>query len=135
MKTTVVNIVTPDGPVYDSEASMVSVRATSGEMGILPGHIPTVAPLTIGVVRVKTPDNKTELVAVSGGFVEIRAEQVTILTPSAEVADSIDLARAKEALKRAEQRVQAKQEGIDVKRAELALNRAINRINVKEGNL
>ncbi|WP_010302417.1 F0F1 ATP synthase subunit epsilon [Kurthia senegalensis] len=135
MKTTVVNIVTPDGPVYDSEASMVSVRATSGEMGILPGHIPTVAPLAIGVVRVKTPDNKTELVAVSGGFVEIRAEQVTILTPSAEVADSIDLARAKEALKRAEQRVQAKQEGIDVKRAELSLNRAINRINVKEGNL
>ena len=135
MKTTVVNIVTPDGPVYDSEASMVSVRATSGEMGILPGHIPTVAPLTIGVVRVKTSDNKTELVAVSGGFVEIRAEQVTILTPSAEVADSIDLARAKEALKRAEQRVQAKQEGIDVKRAELALNRAINRINVKEGNI
>ena len=135
MKTTVVNIVTPDGPVYDSEVSMVSVRTTGGEMGILPGHIPTVAPLAIGIVRVKTADNKTELVAITGGFVEIRPEQVTILTPSAEVAENIDLARAKEALKRAEQRLQAKKDGIDVKRAELALNRAINRINVKEGNI
>lgn len=135
MKTTVVNIVTPDGPVYDSAAAMVSVRATSGEMGILPGHIPTVAPLAVGIVRVKTADNKTELVAVTGGFVEIRPEQVTILTPSAEVAENIDLARAKEALKRAEQRLQAKKDGIDIKRAELALNRAINRINVKEGNI
>ena len=79
--------------------------------------------------------NKTELVAVTGGFVEIRPEQVTILSPSAEVAEDIDLARAKEALKRAEQRLQAKKDGIDVKRAELALNRAINRINVKEGNI
>lgn len=135
MKTTIVNIVTPDGPVYDSEASMVSVRATSGEMGILPGHIPTVAPLAVGVVRVQTANNKTELVAVSGGFVEIRAEQVTILSPSAEMADSIDLARAKEALKRAETRLQAKKDGVDVKRAEAALSRAINRINVKEGNI
>lgn len=133
MKTTIVNIVTPDGPVYDSEVSMVSVRTTSGEMGILAGHIPTVAPLTTGIVRLKK-EKTTELVAVSGGFVEIRPDKVTILSPSAEVADSIDLARAKEALKRAEDRLAAKEADTDFTRAQLSLNRAMNRINVKEGN-
>ncbi|HWI48711.1 MAG TPA: F0F1 ATP synthase subunit epsilon [Rummeliibacillus sp.] len=135
MKTTVVNIVTPDGPVYDSEVSMVIVKTVTGEMGILPGHIPTVAPLTVSAVRLKKDNNKTDIVAVSGGFVEIRSDKVTILTPSAERADSIDLARAKEAVKRAEQRLQNKQDDIDFKRAELSLKRAMNRINVKEGNI
>ncbi|WP_102693085.1 F0F1 ATP synthase subunit epsilon [Rummeliibacillus pycnus] len=134
MKTTVVNIVTPDGPVYDSEVSMVIVKTITGEMGILPGHIPTVAPLAVSAVRLKK-DNNTEVVAVSGGFVEIRPDKVTILTPSAELADNIDIARAKEAVKRAEQRLQSKQDNIDFKRAELSLKRAMNRINVKEGNI
>ena len=134
MKTTVVNIVTPDGPVYDSEVSMVIVKTVTGEMGILPGHIPTVAPLAVSAVRLKK-DNNTEVVAVSGGFVEIRPDKVTLLTPSAEIADDIDIARAKEAVKRAEQRLQSKQDNIDFKRAELSLKRAMNRINVKEGNI
>ncbi|KOO49706.1 F0F1 ATP synthase subunit epsilon [Viridibacillus sp. FSL E2-0187] len=134
MKTIKVNIVTPDGPVYDSEVNMVIAKTVTGEMGILPGHIPTVAPLVVGAVRLDS-DKQTELVAVSGGFVEIRPDKVTILTPSAETASSIDLARAKEALNRAEQRLQSKQSGIDFKRAELALKRAMNRINVKEGNI
>ncbi|MGG0656529.1 F0F1 ATP synthase subunit epsilon [Rummeliibacillus pycnus] len=134
MKTTVVNIVTPDGPVYDSEVSMVIVKTVTGEMGILPGHIPTVAPLAVSAVRLKK-DNNTEVVAVSGGFVEIRPDKVTILTPSAEIADHIDMIRAKEAVKRAEQRLQSKQDDIDFKRAELSLKRAMNRINVKEGNI
>lgn len=134
MKTTVVNIVTPDGPVYDSEVSMVIVKTVTGEMGILHGHIPTVAPLAVSAVRLKK-DNSTDIVAVSGGFVEVRPDKVTILTPSAEIAENIDVARAKEAVKRAEQRLQSKQDDIDFKRAELSLKRAMNRINVKEGNI
>lgn len=60
MKTVKVNIVTPDGPVYDADIEMVSVRAESGDLGILPGHIPTVAPLKIGAVRLKK-DGQTEM--------------------------------------------------------------------------
>lgn len=134
MKTITVNIVTPDGPVYDSEVSMVIAVTASGEMGVLPGHIPTVAPLGIGVVRLKT-ENSTELVAVSGGFLEIRPEKVTILAQSAERAADIDLARAQESAKRAEALLQAKKNEVDFKRAELALKRAMNRINVYEGNI
>ncbi|WP_422124003.1 F0F1 ATP synthase subunit epsilon [Planococcus sp. X10-3] len=134
MKTITVNIVTPDGPVYDSEVSMVIAVTASGEMGVLPGHIPTVAPLGIGAVRLKT-DNSTELVAVSGGFLEIRPEKVTILAQSAERAVDIDVARARESAKRAESLLQAKKDEVDFKRAELALKRAMNRINVHEGNI
>ena len=86
MKTIKVNVVTPDGPVYESDVEMVSTKAKSGELGILPGHIPLVAPLEIGAVRLKK-EGKTEFVAVSGGFLEVRPDQVTILAQSAEIAE------------------------------------------------
>lgn len=134
MKTLTVNIVTPDGPVYDSEVDMVIANTASGEIGILAGHIPMVAPLVVGAVKLKK-DGKSEYVAVTGGFVEVRPEKVTILTQSAEVASSIDLARAKAAVKRAEERLQLKQDAVDFERANLSLKRAMNRINVHEGNI
>ncbi|WP_456273064.1 F0F1 ATP synthase subunit epsilon [Bacillus sp. AK031] len=133
MKTLKVNIVTPDGPVYESEVEMVSTKAQSGELGILPGHIPMVAPLQIGAVRLKN-GNDTELVAVSGGFLEVRPDQVTILAQSAERSQAIDVERAKQAKTRAESRLDASKEEIDFRRAELALRRAMNRINVHERN-
>jgi F-type H+-transporting ATPase subunit epsilon len=127
-----IDVVTPDGPVFEGDAEMVSVKAVSGELGILPGHIPLVAPLTINAIRVKK-EGKTQVVAVSGGFVEVRPDKVTILAQAAELPESIDLDRARAAKERAELRLQqAKQEDIDHKRAELALQRAINRMNVAE---
>ncbi|MCP1143626.1 F0F1 ATP synthase subunit epsilon [Lysinibacillus endophyticus] len=134
MKTVQVNIVTPDGPVYDSEVAMVIAKTVSGEIGVLPGHIPMVAPLAISAVTLKKDNGSSEVVAVSGGFIEVRPDKISILAPSAEVASNIDVARAKEAMKRAEERLQKKQDNIDFKRAELALKRAINRISVHEGN-
>lgn len=135
MKTIKVNIVTPDGPVYDSEVNMIIATTTTGEIGLLPGHIPMVAPLEVGAIRLKQ-DGKTDIVAVSGGFIEVRPDQVSILAPSAEVSSTIDVNRAKEAMKRAEERLNlTKQDDIDFKRAELSLRRAMNRINVNEGNI
>ncbi|MBT2643013.1 F0F1 ATP synthase subunit epsilon [Mesobacillus subterraneus] len=132
MKTIKVSVVTPDGPVYESDVEMVSTKASTGELGILPGHIPMVAPLQIGAVRLKNGSNN-EFIAVSGGFLEVRPEQVTILAQSAEQSSEIDLERALKAKERAEQRLhERKQENIDFKRAELALQRAINRISVAE---
>ncbi|MFB1082116.1 F0F1 ATP synthase subunit epsilon [Jeotgalibacillus sp. JSM ZJ347] len=134
MKTVNVNIVTPDGPVYESAVEMVSTKAQSGELGILPGHIPMVAPLEIGAVRLKK-EGRTELVAVTGGFLEVRPEQVTILAQAAEPATDIDIDRAKEAKQRAERLLQAKQDNVDFKRAEFALRRAMNRIDVYENKM
>lgn len=132
MKTIKVNVVTPDGPVFDSDVEMVSTKAQTGELGILPGHIPLVAPLEIGAVRLKI-EGKTELVAVSGGFLEVRPDQVTILAQAAEMATDIDVERALRAKERAEQRLREQhQEDIDFRRAQLALQRAINRLAVSE---
>lgn len=133
MKTIKVSVVTPDGPVYESDVEMVSTKAKSGELGILPGHIPLVAPLEIGAVRLKLAGGKQEQIAVSGGFLEVRPEQVTVLAQAAEKSSDIDVERAQRAKERAEQRLQqAQQEHVDFKRAELALRRAVNRLNVAD---
>ncbi|MED4015933.1 F0F1 ATP synthase subunit epsilon [Sutcliffiella cohnii] len=129
MKTLTVSVVTPDGPVYESDAEMVVAKTLEGELGILPRHIPMVAPLKIGAVRVKNANN-TDLVAVSGGFLEVRPDKVTILAQAAETPKDIDVTRAEEARKRAETRLQSKQDDVDFRRAELALKRAMNRLNV-----
>jgi F-type H+-transporting ATPase subunit epsilon len=135
MKTVKVSVVTPDGPVYESEVEMVSTKAKSGELGILPGHIPLVAPLAISAVRLKKGGN-TDYVAVSGGFLEVRPDQVTILAQSAELASDIDVERALRAKERAEQRMnEQRAEHTDFRRAELALQRAINRLAVSEKRL
>ncbi|MDA3129958.1 F0F1 ATP synthase subunit epsilon [Aliibacillus thermotolerans] len=133
MPTIKVNIVTPDGTVFEGDRDMVSVRAQSGELGILPGHIPLVAPLSIDAVRLKK-GTETELVAVSGGFIEVRPDKVTILAEAAELPSDIDVDRANAAKKRAEERLaRAKQDNIDKKRAELALQRAMTRLKVAKG--
>ncbi|MFV8826333.1 F0F1 ATP synthase subunit epsilon [Alkalihalobacterium sp. APHAB7] len=132
MQTMTVSVVTPDGTVYEGEVEMVSARAQSGELGILPRHIPLVAPLDIGAVRLKNGSD-VKLVAVSGGFIEVRPDQVTILAEAAELPSDIDVARARAAKERAERRInEAKQDEIDFKRAQLALRRAVNRLGVTE---
>ncbi|MED3661389.1 F0F1 ATP synthase subunit epsilon [Ureibacillus sp. FSL K6-8385] len=135
MSTVQVNIVTPDGPVYDAEVAMVIAKTISGEIGILPGHIPLVAPLEISAATLKFPDGSKKVVAVGGGFIEVRPDKISILSPAAEVAENIDIARAKEAKRRAEERLRSKSDDVDFKRAEIALKRAINRIKVYEENV
>ena len=130
LKTLKVSVVTPDGPVLEDEFEMVSCKAETGELGVLPGHIPLVAPLSISAVRLKGTNPRR--LAISGGFLEVRPDKVTILAQSAELPEQIDVERARRAKERAERRLQAKQDEIDFRRAELALKRAINRLNVTE---
>ncbi len=131
MRTIKVSVVTPGGPVLEDEVEMGSTKAKTGELGILAGHIPMVAPLDIGAVRLKN-GNHTEWVAVSGGFVEVNGQEVTILAQSAERAENIDIARAKQAKARAEKRLADRQAAIDAHRAEMALKRALNRLDIAE---
>lgn len=123
------DIVTPNGSVYSvDQAELVVLQTESGEMGIMVGHIPTVAPLKIGAVRVTLSGNEKEHIAVTEGFAEIRPDKVSVLVQSAEQAEEIDIERAKAALLRAEERI--KSENVDFHRAERALHRAMNRLEV-----
>jgi len=131
MKTIKVNIVTPDGPVVETEANVIIAVTETGEIGILPGHIAMVAPLQIGGLRLQK-DDSTEHIAVHGGFIEVRPDVVTVLAQSAELASSIDIIRAKKAAEQAEETLRAKKDGKEHELAELDLKRALNRINVYE---
>jgi len=131
MNTLALNIVTPNGSVYSTEqAELVVLQTEGGEMGIMAGHIPTVAPLKVGAVRV-TVDKKVYYIAVTEGFAEIRATGVTVLVQAAEQADAINIDRAQKSLRRAQERLEHdKEEDVDYHRAERALHRAINRLDV-----
>lgn len=129
-----VSIVTPDVPVYEGVAQMVIARTKAGELGILPGHVPLVAPLKIDIVRLKVESGE-EWVAVNGGFMEVNGEEVNILADTAEREQDIDIDRAEKAKQRAEEELsRAKEQKVDEVMAQLALQRAINRIHAKEHN-
>lgn len=124
-----ISIVTPNGEVLSGDYDMVSCRSTTGELGILPNHIPLVAPLDISAVRLQK-NNEVDQVAVTGGFLELSNNEMTILATAAERDADIDIMRAKEAKRRAENRLASNKATVDFNRAELALRRAINRIQV-----
>ncbi|MFC4777875.1 F0F1 ATP synthase subunit epsilon [Paenibacillus sp. GCM10023252] len=132
MSSFLVEIVTPERKVYAEQASMVSVKGAEGELGILPNHIPLVTPLRIAPVVIKR-NGQEDVIAVNGGFIEVRKDKVVILAESAELPEDINIERAESAKQRAEQRLSAKKSEVDQRRAELALQRALNRINVKQG--
>lgn len=129
MKTLTVSVVTPDGPVLEENFDMVVCETEDGELGILPQHIPLIAPLKISAIRLKLKSD-TKRLAVNSGIVEVRDDKVTILAQSAERPEDINVDRAKEAKTRAQQRLDSKQDHIDFQRAELALKRAMNRLDV-----
>lgn len=129
MKTLTVSVVTPDGPVLEENFDMVVCETEDGELGILPQHIPLIAPLTISAVRLKLKAD-TQRLAVNSGIIEVRDNKVTILAQSAEKPEDINVDRAKDAKARAEQRLESEQDHIDFQRAELALKRAMNRLDV-----
>ncbi|WP_281883170.1 F0F1 ATP synthase subunit epsilon [Paenibacillus sp. YYML68] len=133
MSTILLEIVTPERKVFAEQASMVIAKGVEGELGILPNHIPLVTPLKIGSVTVKQPQKKDVVIAVNGGFMEVRKDKVVILAESAELPEQIDVDRAKASRERAEKRLkEIKQANVDFKRAELALQRAMNRLDVSE---
>ena len=130
-----VQIVTPDGLVYDHHAAFVSVKTIDGELGILPRHINTIAVLEVDQVKVCRVDDDKHIdwIAVNGGIIEIADNVITIVADSAERERDIDISRAERAKLRAEQEIEEAHDKhlIDQeRRAKIALQRAINRINV-----
>jgi len=125
-------IVAPDKLVVDDQAQIVMAPGSEGEFGILSGHTPFLTSLKIGAVTYKDASGTERLVFVSGGFSEALPNKVTILAESAERRRDIDEDRAKEAMKRAEERlVSGKSDEVDFLRAQAALTRAIHRLRVK----
>lgn len=98
-----VEVVAVERRIWSGEATFVLARTTVGEIGVLPGHEPTLAQLEdSGLLRIDGTDGNSVLAAVHGGFLSITPEGVTVLAEFAEVSDEIDVARARAALDRAD---------------------------------
>ena len=129
MKKMPVEIVTPERKVYENEVNMIIARGGDGDLGIMAGHVPVVTTLKVSTLRLKT-DQGDQVIVVSGGFLEVKPEKVTVLAESAELPEEIDVDRAARAKERAERRLTEKgNDNLDSARAEFALQRAVNRIN------
>ena len=102
-----VELVSPERILFSGEADMVIARTVGGgELAFLTGHAPFVGALDIATVTIRSAAGD-ELVAVHGGFVEVSNDTVTILSDVAELADQIDVERARTAQERAEQHAAA----------------------------
>lgn len=108
MKDLKLKIVTPEKILFEDKVSQLSVSTVMGEITILPNHIPLVSQLAPGEIAVKNNGNEVDLMAVSGGFIEVLPDQVVILADTAERAEDIDEARAEEARARAEEVLKTK---------------------------
>jgi len=126
-----VGILTVEGVRFNGEADFVVAPGSQGELGILPRHIPLLTPLAAGAVKVRN-DNDEQFFFVSGGFLEVRPDQVTILADSAERAEDIDESRAEEARRRAQSAIEQKAMDADRAAAIGALARAEARLRLAE---
>ena len=123
-------IVSPDGLLFDGQAEQLTVRTTTGDMGILAGHLSCVAPLGMGRATVVI-DGKPRYAACIGGMVSVVGGKVTLVPTTFEWADQIDAARAEASQARAEEILGRKDfSGTEVKLAQARLHRALVRKSV-----
>jgi len=125
-----VEVVSPERVLFSGEATQVITRTLNGgEIAFLPGHISFLGALTENHTRIYLSDGKVQDLAVHGGFVEVAPDHVTILSDSAELAEAIDIKRARAALERAE----AASRGEHDATVESALRRAHARLSAAGG--
>lgn len=96
------NIVSAEKKLFDGRAEILVASGVQGELGILPGHTPLLTELKPGTIKVVKQGGEEELIYVSSGFLEVQPDTVTVLADSAERADNIDEAAAKEAMEAAQ---------------------------------
>jgi F-type H+-transporting ATPase subunit epsilon len=122
-------IVTPDRLVVREQVDEVQIPGSEGYFGVLPGHTPLLASLTVGELWYRKGQEKTYL-SIAGGFAEVLPDRVTLLATLAERAEEIDVTRAEAAKQRAEQRLSQPKTDIDYERARLSLQKSIIRLQV-----
>lgn len=123
-------IVTPDGLIFDGQAEEVVVRTTSGDLGVMAGHISCVAPLGMGRATIMV-DGKKRYAACIGGMLSVVNGSVTLVPTTFEWADEIDAGRAEASYERAQATLRNKEaSSADLRLAEARLHRALVRRSV-----
>ena len=130
MATIKLEIVTPEAKIYSEDVDMVTLPGVEGEMGIYPMHIPLMTQVVAGEVAARK-GGQDYFLAVGDGFVEVTGDRVAILTDMAIRAENIDEAKAEEARKRAEARLNEKLSEEETATAQAALLNSLTQLNVK----
>ena len=131
MATFRLEIVTAERMVFSDDVSAVIAWGVEGQLGILPHHAPLMTMLQPGDLMIRK-DKEEEFLVISGGFLEVRPDKVIILADSCERVDEIDIARAEEAKRRAQETMKAAPLSADAAAAEAALRRSLARLKVAE---
>ena len=129
MATMMLEIITAERRLYGDEVEMVVAPGADGQLGILPRHAPLMTMLQPGELLIRKDGADTYLI-VTGGFMEVIGNKVTVLADAAERSDEIDEARAAAAMERARERIASHPSDLELQRALTAFRRAQVRLNV-----
>ena len=121
------SIVSPEKSVLEAEVSSVQIPGAEGMFGVLPRHAQLVSLTASGLLSAVAADGEIIEMLIHGGFAEVSGDAVVILSRSAEKGSDVDVERAQQAAKRAQERLSSKDSAIDVSRAGAALRRALLR--------
>lgn len=124
-------IVTPERLAYSEEVDAVNLPGIEGELGVLPHHAPLVSMLGVGELRIRK-GGVEESFAIVGGFLQVRPDKVVVMAETADMASEIDLEKAQQARREAEQALEGRVEAVDLSAARAALQQALLRIRVAE---
>lgn len=129
MATIRLEVVTPERVVLEDDVDIVVARGAEGDLGVLHGHEPMITPLSIGEMMYRA-DGEEHILAIAGGFLEVRPDKVVVLADVAERSDEIDRERAEEARRRAEEDL-AEHRGTELEaQAAAQLQKALLRLRV-----
>ena len=129
-------VLAPDQSVYDGEADEVILPSSTGQLGVLTGHVSMLTALDPGVVRLRQGDN-WQSIAISGGFAEVEANEVTVLVNEAQLGSGIDIASAEQDLETAQQFAagfEGQPSTPEKVKAQMALSRARARVSAAKAN-
>ena len=120
-----VDVVSAEASIFSGLAEFVVLPGESGELGIMPGHVPLMTRIKPGAVRIKLADNKEELIFVAGGLLEVQPGLITVLADTAIRGGDLDEAKALEAKRLAEEAMVNRAATLDYARAQAELAEAV----------
>ena len=129
MATMLLEIITAEHQIFSDDVEMLVAPGADGQLGILPHHAPLMTMLQPGEMLIRKDGSDTFLI-VTGGFMEVIGNKVTVLADACERSEEIDEARAQTAMERAQERLAHQESDLQLERAVAAMRRAQIRLNV-----
>lgn len=126
------DVVSAEKQLFSGRAESIQVTGCEGELGVFPGHTPLLTSITPGMIRIKKQHGEEDVIYLSGGMLEVQPSTVTVLADTAIRAADLDQAKAKEAKRRAEDRIFHQHGDMDFAQATSDLAKAIAQLRVIE---